>query len=68
MLQQYSSVKTEKKKIFSEVSSSLINAIIEGYKSISYTIQAIKYLMDCEWHVIKLGIKYCNLYLNVVQT
>lgn len=68
MLQQYTSVKTEGKYIFSEISSSLINAVIEGYKSVSYTTHAIKYLMDCEWHVLKLGIKYCNLYLNVLQT
>lgn len=67
MLQQYSSVKSEGNYI-SEISSSLINAIIEAYKSVSYTIHAIKYLMDCEWHVIKLGIQYCNLYLNVLQT
>lgn len=62
------SVKIEGKYIFSEISSSLINAVIEGYKSVSYTIHAIKYLMDYEWHVIKLGTKYRNLHLNMRQT
>lgn len=38
------------------------------YVSFSFVQRVVKYLMDCEWHVIKLGIRYCNLYSNASHT
>jgi len=58
----------QKQYIFSVVSSFLINTTNGDYTFLSSTIHVIKYFMDCERYIIKLDVKYCNLYLNASQT
>lgn len=36
--------------------------------SFSLVQHVVKYLMDCECHVVKLGIRYRDLYSNASQT